>query len=417
MIHVQSLEGIGRMQECGRINALVHERVRQNLMIGISTRELDDIAHRAIREFGAQSSIRHPLSFPGDISISVNEEIGHGVPGPYELRAGDLVKVDISIEFRGVHTDSAVTHVMGSADPSSIRLVQTTRDALFSGISRAVPGGRCSDISAAIDDAVRQGGVRIVRHASGHGIGAELHEEPTIVNFGPPNLGPRLREGMVLAIEPVTSAGSRFAKQRPNGWTDVTVDGSASAHFEHTVAVTKDGPQVLTTLPGVSNQGMTEEATFVEGPQRDDGLSFRGMRPEEEGQLLRMAAREMDPILMEAWGRRVNPAEIFHDDGWTLVAEGENGEILGFVVVMEQNNALHVNTLVVDQKSQGRGIGSAAMLRCEAIARSRGLGSMTLCVQTNNERAIRFYHRLGYQDSRPVHPNSILMRKNLALDE
>jgi methionine aminopeptidase type I len=406
MIHVRTLAEIERIRQCGTINANIHAKVQDLLQPGISTLELNDRAAELIHLYGAKSSIRDTHGFPGDICISVNEEVGHGVPGRYIIRDGDVVKIDVSVEFEGYHTDCAVTHIVGNGSHEAQRLVDITSQALWSGISSAKPNRRCSDISFAVFQVIQGNDYSVIRHAFGHGIGKDLHESPPIANFGPPNRGPRLRPGMVIAIEPVVSAGSRYTLRHPNGWTDTTVDGSLGAHFEHTVLITDGEPEVLTQTADSEKYAVRCELSSGE-------IIYKEMIDADKPALLRLVAQEMDPILMQAWGRKASPQEIFVPDAQTIVLRHESGDIAGFFVCCEIGDALHLNTLVIGRNFQGMGIGKQVMKRIEDMASKRNLKRTRLCVQTNNHRAMQFYKKLGYAICGKPFPNTLLMTKPL----
>jgi methionyl aminopeptidase len=225
-------------------------RILQELMArvepGVSTRDIDRYAQELIRKAGAQSAFLGYRGFPGHICISVNEEVVHGIGGDRKIQYGDLVKLDVGIVKDGWVGDTAATVVVGVSDAESLRLVEVTRGALSAGIEQAWPGKRVGDISHAIESYVCRHGFSVVREFVGHGVGRRLHEEPQVPNFGRPGTGPKLRSGMTLAIEPMVNAGLPGVEVLGDGWTVVTVDRKRSAHFEHTVLVTEEGPQILT---------------------------------------------------------------------------------------------------------------------------------------------------------------------------
>jgi methionyl aminopeptidase len=235
------------MARAGRVVADLHEVLREALRPGMSTADLDAIAEREVRSRGAAPSFKGYRGFPATLCTSVNAEVVHGIPSPdVVLRAGDLIKIDAGAVVEGYHGDSAVTWIVGEDAPEPVRqLVDTTRAALWEGLLAAVVGGRRSDISAAVERrAGRDYGV--VREYVGHGIGRALHEDPHVPNYGRPGRGPGLVAGMVLAVEPMVNAGSAATAVLDDEWTVVTADGSLSAHWEHTVALTEEGPWVLT---------------------------------------------------------------------------------------------------------------------------------------------------------------------------
>ncbi|QQE81019.1 type I methionyl aminopeptidase [Alicyclobacillus sp. SO9] len=236
---------IEKLRTCGAINAAIHRRIYNVLRPGISTAEIDEFAGELMRKTGVISSIIAE-GFPGHICVSRNEEVGHGVPGTAILRSGDIVKIDIAVSYQGLHTDCAQTYIVDRGHPALVALLKNNKRALWAGIAHAKPGNRCSDISGAIHRKISGTNYRAVRQVFGHGVGTELHESPSIPNYGPDGFGQRLHAGMVLAIEPIMSLGSPFMVRQSNGWTDATVDNSYSAHFEHTVLITQGAAEVLT---------------------------------------------------------------------------------------------------------------------------------------------------------------------------
>ncbi len=246
MIILKSQEEIDTIREAGRIVALTAAEVAKAIRPGVKTKELDEIAEAFIRSHHAKPSFKGYRGFPGSICVSVNEELVHGIPGPRLLREGDIVTLDIGAEVDGYHADSAWTYPVGLITDAARRLLEVTEKALYEGLKQAKPNNRLSDISHAIQVTVEAAGFSIVREYVGHGIGRNLHEEPQIPNYGPPNTGPRLKPGMVLAIEPMVNAGQRHVKTLSDNWTVVTVDGSCCAHFEHTIVITDTGHEILT---------------------------------------------------------------------------------------------------------------------------------------------------------------------------
>lgn len=406
MIHIRTEEEVNLIRHCGQINADVHNRIRKEMQVGISTAELDDIAREVIRAAGAKSSIHDSKEFPRQICISINDEAGHGVPGDRTVEAHDLVKIDVSVEYGGYHTDCAVSHIMGDGCSDVNRLIAGTREALWSGIACAKSERRCSDISFAIHRTAEKNRLSIIRHAFGHGIGTELHESPIIANYGPPHRGPKLRPGMVIAIEPVTSLGTHLTGQGADGWSDVTIDASFCAHFEHTVLITDEEPEVITLEAEGKPKIEQQKPLFT-------GFHYRDMRDADKPILLQLAAREMDPILMAAWGRRVVPDEIFIGSARTVILQDGSSKIVGFLVFSEDHDELYLNTLVIDAKFQGQGLGKQVMKWLEALAHQNHCRTMGLCVQINNHRAIRFYEKIGFEVLGFSHVNTLLMRKCL----
>jgi methionyl aminopeptidase len=225
----------------------VLDEVSRAAVAGTSTAELDRLAEARTRERGAVPAFKGYLGYPASICISVNDEVVHGIPSPGRLlKDGDVVGLDFGAIFQEFHGDAAQTVVVGDASPEALRLVEATRRALDRAIAAAVAGGRIGDLGAAVQGEVEPLGLSVVRDFVGHGIGRKLHEPPQVPNYGRPGTGPRLQPGMVLAIEPMVNAGGPEVRTLEDGWTAVTADGSLSAHFEHTVAVTEEGPVVLT---------------------------------------------------------------------------------------------------------------------------------------------------------------------------
>jgi len=236
------------MREAGRIVAETLALLEKAVEPGITTQELNDLAEKFILSRGAYPSFKGYRGFPASICVSVNEEVVHGIPGLRKLSEGDIISIDIGVVLQGYHSDAAITVPVGRIPPEIQRLLSVTQEALWRGISQARPGRRLSDISHAIQAHVEKNGYSVVREFVGHGIGRTMHEEPQVPNYGRPGRGPRLEPGMTLAIEPMVNQGRPEVRVLENGWTVITADGSYSAHFEHTVAVTADGPKVL-TLP------------------------------------------------------------------------------------------------------------------------------------------------------------------------
>jgi methionyl aminopeptidase len=237
---------IDAMAEAGRIQARCLRMLRSKARPGVTTKELDEAAEKFIRSQGAEPSFKGYRGFPGSICTSPNSMVVHGIPGPYELRRGDILSIDVGVTHEGWVADAAITVPIGSAPKEADRLLGTTRDALFEGIAQAVPGNHLSDISHAIQTRVERDGLSIIRSLVGHGIGRDMHEDPQIPNFGEPGKGPTLEQGMVLAIEPMVNAGGPEIRMGSDGWAVFSADDSLAAHFEFTVAVTGDSPRILT---------------------------------------------------------------------------------------------------------------------------------------------------------------------------
>jgi methionyl aminopeptidase len=234
------------MREAGRVTARALRAVGEAVRPGVSTSELDEVAEAAITSAGAKPAFKGYRGFPATICASPNSVIVHGIPGPARLKAGDIISVDIGAIVEGYYGDSARTFPVGHVGEEAARLLDITERSLHAGIAKCVPGMRLYDIGAAVQKVVESAGFSVVREYVGHGIGRAMHEEPQVPNYGTAGRGPTLQAGMVLAIEPMVNVGGHEVVQKPDGWTVVTADGSLSAHFEHTVAVTADGPEILT---------------------------------------------------------------------------------------------------------------------------------------------------------------------------
>ncbi len=249
MVYTRSREEIERIRAAAQIVAMTLREVGRAVRPGVTTTELDQLAETFIRDHGGRPAFKGYRGFPASICPSVNEEVVHGLPGPRELREGDLVGVDVGVELQGFYGDAALTFPVGTVSDEAVKLLQVTRESLMLGITQARAGNRVGDISHAVQSYVERNGFSVVKALVGHGIGREMHEEPAVPNFGPPGRGPRLMAGLVLAIEPMVNVGGHEVVTRSDGWTVATKDGSLSAHFEHTVAVGADGPEILSVLP------------------------------------------------------------------------------------------------------------------------------------------------------------------------
>jgi methionyl aminopeptidase len=241
---------IATMRRAGEIVAAAIGAARAAIRPGVTTEELDHVAAREIAGRGASPSFLGYRGFPKTICTSVNDQIVHGIPGPRTLSEGDLVKLDVGAVVDGFHADSAVTIPVGEPTPEALKLIETTERALWAGLAEARIDRRLGDIGAAVQTVAEGAGFSVVREYVGHGVGRSLHEEPPVPNYGPPGKGYKLTEGLVLAIEPMVNVGGYETRLLEDGWTVVTEDGSLSAHFEHTVAVTAEGPWVLTDADG-----------------------------------------------------------------------------------------------------------------------------------------------------------------------
>jgi methionyl aminopeptidase len=248
MIQLKSAREIDIMAEGGRILAATVETLRKAVRPGISTGELDAIADKFIRSHeGALPAFKGLYGFPGSICASINHEIVHGIPSAKRvLKEGDIISLDVGVGYRGYFTDSATTVAVGKIDAKTAKLLEVTKQALDAGIAAAQLGNHIGDIGAAVQAVVEQAGFTVVRDLVGHGIGVGFHEEPQVPNYGRPKRKEKLVPGLTIAIEPMVNAGGPATRTLADKWTIVTVDGSRSAHFEHTVAITADGPRVLT---------------------------------------------------------------------------------------------------------------------------------------------------------------------------
>ncbi len=245
-IILKSPQEIRRMRQAGIIVAHTLDMLAERIRPGISRRQLDIWAHEFIVSRGGYPTFKGYRGYPASICVSVDSEVVHGIPDERILEEGQIVSLDVGVTYRGWIADAAVTVPVGNVSPEAQRLIAVCRGALEKGIEKAIAGNHLSDISAAIQQYVEANGCSVVREYVGHGVGRSMHEEPQVANFGPPGMGPILRPGMTLAIEPMVNLGGHETRVLPDGWTVVTADGSLSAHFEHTVAVTDADPLVLT---------------------------------------------------------------------------------------------------------------------------------------------------------------------------
>lgn len=250
MIKLKSEYEIQLIREAGAIVVKVIEDLKECIKAGITTEELDRIAKKSIISQGAIPAFKDYQGFPANICVSVNEEIVHGVPGKRSLKKGDIISLDVGVKLNGYFADAAVTVAVDKISREAEELIRVAKSALSISVAQAQPGNRLSDISYAIQHFVESQRFSVVRKFVGHGIGAQIHEEPEIPNFGSPGEGPRLKPGMVLAIEPMVTQGSSEVEILQDGWTAITKDKKLSAHFEHTVLITRDGPQILTVYNG-----------------------------------------------------------------------------------------------------------------------------------------------------------------------
>ncbi len=245
-ISIKSEEEIAILREGGRILAKIIHSLNCSLKSGITAKQIDTIAEDMMRQYGVRSAFKGYRGFPGSVCVSINEEVVHGIPNERLLKPGDLVSLDAGIIHKGYYTDMAISEGIGAIDPQWQLLMDITKESLYKGIEQARAGNHLSDISYAVQQCVEANHFSVVRDFVGHGIGKDLHEEPEIPNFGQPSQGPILKEGMVLAIEPMVNMGTWKTKISSDGWTVKTEDQKPSAHFEHTIVITSQGPQILT---------------------------------------------------------------------------------------------------------------------------------------------------------------------------
>ncbi len=247
MIIIKSLQEIELMRQAGQIVAKVLQELSRVIEPGLTTRSLDSVARRRIAKCQAEPAFLGYMGFPASICVSLNEEVVHGIPDHRRLKKGDIVSIDVGVRYKGYCGDAAASFPVGEVSSLAERLLKVTEESLRQGIAKAYPGNNLYDISAAVQAYVEAAGFSVVREYVGHGIGTEMHEEPQVPNFVPLGKGPVLEQGMVLAIEPMVNAGGWEVETQDDQWTVVTRDGSLSAHFEHTVAILEDGPDILTS--------------------------------------------------------------------------------------------------------------------------------------------------------------------------
>jgi methionyl aminopeptidase len=248
VIVCRSQSEIEKLRRVNQLVARILGELRQMVAPGVTTHDIDALAERRVREAGAQPAFKGYHGYPATVCASVNEQVVHGIPSSRALVEGDIVSIDMGAKLDGFFGDCAVTVPVGEVSKEALALLRVTEEALFRGIEAVRPGARVSDIGAAVQKHVEAHGYSVVREFVGHGIGTSLHEDPQVANYGPGGTGPRLSEGMVLAIEPMVNAGEAAVKVLSDGWTAVTVDRSLSAHFEHSVVVTREGTEILTLL-------------------------------------------------------------------------------------------------------------------------------------------------------------------------
>ena len=246
MISIKSDREISLMREAGRLNYLTHEEVKKHIKPGVKTKDLDKVAYDFIIKNHARPSFLNYEGYPASICVSINDEVVHGIPGERRIVNGDVVSIDIGVEIHGYHSDAARTYVVGHASKEVQDLVKNTELALIAGLQKIHEGAKIGDIGAAIEDFAHAHGLSVVEELVGHGVGTNIHEDPDVPNYGRAGVGVTLRSGMVLAVEPMLNLGERYVYLHDDDWTISTEDGLPSAHFEHTVVVTKDGYKILT---------------------------------------------------------------------------------------------------------------------------------------------------------------------------
>lgn len=248
MIVLKTNRELALMREACAISAGALKIAGEAVEPGVTTAEIDKLAYDYIKAQGAEPNFLNYAGYPATACISINDEVIHGIPGNRVIKAGDIVSIDLGAKIHGFNGDNAATFAAGDISPEAKRLCDTTRESLYEGISKAVAGGRIGDIGAAVASYCEKRGFSVVRDYVGHGVGKNLHEDPSVPNFGTPGRGVRLLPGMTIAIEPMINMGKAGVKQLSDGWTVKTKDGSLSAHFEHTVAITPDGPKIMTVI-------------------------------------------------------------------------------------------------------------------------------------------------------------------------
>lgn len=248
MIYIRSDEEIELIKISAQILGKAHAEVAKLIRPGVTTKELDKVAETFIKDNGGSPSFLGYNKFPASLCISVNDVVVHGIPGRYEVRDGDIISIDCGVKLNGYHSDSAYTYPVGNVTPAVKRLLARTKESLYVGIEKAVEGNRVGDVGYAIQTYAEKFGYSVVRELVGHGVGQNLHEAPEVPNYGKRGQGPKLHEGMILAIEPMINFGKKAIVQERDGWTIRTIDRKPSAHFEHTVAVRKGKAEILTTF-------------------------------------------------------------------------------------------------------------------------------------------------------------------------
>lgn len=246
MISIKSEREIKLMREAGYLNFLTHEEVKKHVKAGVTTKELDNVAYQFISSHNAKPSFLNYEGFPASICVSLNDEVVHGIPGNRKIQNGDIVSIDIGVEIHGYHSDAARTYIVGDVDSKVRDLVINTEESLYQGLSKIKEGAKIGDIGAAIEDYAHKHNLSVVEELVGHGVGTNIHEDPDVPNYGKAGTGLTLKAGMVLAVEPMLNLGERYIYLHDDDWTISTDDELPSAHFEHTVVVTKNGYEILT---------------------------------------------------------------------------------------------------------------------------------------------------------------------------
>lgn len=246
MVSIKSEREIALMKEAGHYNYLAHEEIKKHIKPGVTTNELDKIAYEFITKNGCTPSCLNYEGFPKSICVSINDEVVHGIPCNRKIKNGDIVSIDFCVRYKGYESDSARTYIVGEVSEEVKNLVKYTEEALYVGLKEVKPGARIGDIGNAIENFAHSHGLSVVEELVGHGIGTNMHEDPDVPNYGEKGKGYTLKEGMTLAVEPMLNLGKRYVALLDDDWTVVTEDGKPSAHFEHTVVVTKDGYEILT---------------------------------------------------------------------------------------------------------------------------------------------------------------------------
>jgi methionyl aminopeptidase len=263
MIIYKSEEEIRSIKRSNQIVAKILSELGLMIKPGIQTKDLNEYAERRTREMDAVPAFKGYRGYPASLCASINEEIVHGIPSSRTLRSGDIISLDFGVVYDGFYGDAAVTYPVGEITPQVEKLIATAREAFAMGVAKIKEGNRLSDISYAIQSHVESQGFSVIRSFVGHGIGFSLHEEPQVPNFGSPGRGPKLKPGMVLAIEPMISIGNWEVEILSDNWTAVTKDGSLSAHYEHTVALTQNGVEILSLPEDENNRGYVKESRHV----------------------------------------------------------------------------------------------------------------------------------------------------------